>query len=283
MASFSQSVCPNYFKRNNGNGACPDGQLKLYYSTSPAILPFVDSVYSDGIKSNVIFASPDASKFNSLGYISYCITGGNMPPASTWQIYFHNSGSVNAFGCLVVEGRVLPIGIKSFTATRSNGIIALNWQTAFELNAKLFEVQKKSGSSFVTIGTVSATNKETGSNYFYTDNANIKGTSEYRLKLVDKDGEATFSEIRSVKTNATAFDFAIFPNPASRNAKISVTDITVPSTIQVIDNSGRLLKTISVKSSTTMVLNDLQTGIYRVRLITNNSGEVITKALTIIQ
>lgn len=281
--SFSQSVCPDYFRRNNGNGACPDGQLKLYYTTCPAAAPIIDSVYTNGVKANITFASPDASKCAQLGFIGYCVIGGNMPPASNWKIYYHNPGSSNAFGCLVPEGRVLPIGIKTFTATRNNSTVVLNWQTAFESNARLFEIQKKSGSNFITIGTVAATNNETGSSYSYNENANVKGNAEYRLRLVDKDANSTYSEIRIVKGLSTAFDFTIFPNPATRNTKISLKDITEPSTIQVIDNSGRQIKNISVKSSSTMELNDLQPGIYRLRLVTNRSGESITKTLTIIQ
>lgn len=283
VVSFSQAVCPDYFRRNNGNGACPDGQLKLYYTTCPAAAPIIDSVYTNGVKANITFASPDASKCAQLGFIGYCVIGGNMPPASNWKIYYHNPGSSNVFGCLVPEGGVLPIGIKTFTATRNNSTVVLNWQTAFESNARLFEIQKKSGSNFITIGTVAATNNETGSSYSYNENANIKGNAEYRLRLVDKDANSTYSEIRIVKGLSTAFDFTIFPNPATRNTKITVADITGLSTLQVIDNTGRLLKTMSVSAGTTMEINNLQTGVYRLRLITNGAAQSLTKTLTVIQ
>jgi hypothetical protein len=281
--SFAQSVCPNYFRRNNGNGACADGQLKLYYTTCPASIPIIDSVYTNGVKTNITFASPDASKCSSQGYIGYCVVGGNMPPTSTWAIYFHNPGSTDPFGCNVPEGGILPIGIKTFTATRNNNNIALNWQPAVEINATQFEIQKKSGNSFVTIGSVTAANKETGSSYNYTDISNEKTTSEYRLKMLSSDAAIAYSEIRVVRGTGVSFDFTIFPNPATRNTKIALADITQPSTIQVIDNSGRQVRSISVKSSSMIELNDLQPGLYRVRIVTNKSGETLTKSLTIVQ
>jgi hypothetical protein len=281
--SFAQSVCPNYFRRNNGNGACADGQLKLYYTTCPASIPIIDSVYTNGVKTNITFASPDASKCSSQGYIGYCVVGGNMPPTSTWAIYFHNPGSTDPCGCNVPEGGILPIGIKTFTATRNNNNIALNWQTAVEINATQFEIQKKSGNSFVTIGSVTAANKETGSSYNYTDISNEKTTSEYRLKMLSSDAAIAYSEIRVVRGTGVSFDFTIFPNPATRNTKIALADITQPSTIQVIDNSGRQVRSISVKSSSMIELNDLQPGLYRVRIVTNKSGETLTKSLTIVQ
>jgi hypothetical protein len=281
--SFAQSVCPDYFRRNNGNGACSDGQLKLYYTTCPPSIPIIDSVYSNGVKTNITFASPDASKCSSQGFIGYCVVGGNMPPASTWAIYFHNPGSTDPFGCNVPEGGILPIGIRTFTATRNNNSVILNWQTAVEINARLFEIQKKSGNSFVTVGSIAAANKETGSSYSYTDISNEQTTAEYRLKMVSSDAAIAYSEIRVVRGAGASFDFTIFPNPATRNTKIALADITQPSTIQVIDNSGRQVRSISVRSSSTIELSNLQPGLYRVRIVTNNSGEALTKTLTIVQ
>lgn len=286
MAGFAQSVCPGYFRRNNGNGACADGQVKLYYTTCPTSIPVIDSVYTGGIKSNVTFAAANASQCASQGYISFCVAGGNMPPASNWAIYFHNPGSTDPFGCNVPEGPgggPLPIILKSFTTVHNNINVILNWQTATEINAQSFEIQKKSAAGFVTINTVAATNKETGSSYSFTDVSAGKTASQYRLKLISRDANVTYSEIHSVRGINGTFDFTVYPNPATRNARISLSDITQPSTILVIDNSGRQLKSISVKSATTLELSDLQPGVYRIRVVENNSGETVTKTLTIVQ
>ncbi len=285
LSDFAQTIaCPGYFKRNNGNGACADGQLKLYFTVCPDIAPVIDSVFTNGVKATVKFALPDASKCNTQGYISYCVIGGNMPPAASWNIYFHPlSGGLDPALCIVSEGAVLPITIQSFSAKRNGANVALSWKTAMELNAQGFEIQRKSGNVFITIGTVSATNMITGSSYNFTDNNSSKETTEYRLRMLSKDAEAAYTQVMIVKgMNATA-DITIFPNPASGNSRISVTGVSETTDIQVIDNTGRMVTASALKAGNTFELSHLQKGIYRIRLINKNSGEVITRTLTITQ
>lgn len=290
VVTFAQTTtpnCPIYFRRDNGNGACSSGSLRLYYTTCPTTAPIIDSVYTNGVIANVSFSSPDASNCAQLGYIKYCVAGGNMPPTSQWTIYFHKTDSINAYGCLVSSGPsggVLPILIKTFSAKRNGGDVSLQWQTSYESNGKEFEIQRKSGNtSFVKIGSVAATNSEVGNSYSFTDNNKINGISEYRLKLISKDGDAIYSEIRMVKSAGSTIDFTIFPNPAVRNAKVYVADISQPTSVQVYDNAGRIVKVLNLKSGNTIEIDNLQTGIYRVRLVNNISGEAITKTLTVIQ
>jgi len=284
-ANFAQTtICPDYFRRNNGNGTCGGGQLKLYYTTCPSTPGIIDSVYANGVKANVTFDLPNASKCSSQGFVSYCISG-NMPPTSIWTIYFHNTEVTTITGCVVAElaSGPLPISIASFSAKRNGGKVSLSWQTSFELNAIGFEIQKKSGNSFITVGTVSATNKETGSSYSFTDINNSSEVSEYRLKLNSEDAAAKYSEIKSVKGSGSAFDFTVYPNPAVRNARVVIADISQPTNAQVIDNAGRVIKIYSLKNTNTIELNNLQTGIYRIRLVNVVSGEAITKTLTVVR
>ena len=206
-----------------------------------------------------------------------------MPPASLWNIYFHAPGSINAYSCEVPEGSVLPIGLKTFGASRNGGSVVLNWQTTYESNAQNIEIQKKSGAGFVTVGVVPATNNLNGSTYSFVDKNSSAAVSEYRLRLLSKDAEAAFSEVRAVKGMGAAVDFTVFPNPAVRNAKIAITDISEPTDVQVIDNVGRVVKSITINNSNTVELNNLQVGVYRVRLVNKTSGGAVTKSLTVIQ
>ncbi|MCW3092292.1 MAG: hypothetical protein JWP81_3361 [Ferruginibacter sp.] len=283
-ANFAQSpACPNYFKRNNGNGICPDGQLKLFFNDPATIAPIIDSVYINGTKADISFGAPDISTLGSNGYIAYCITGSNTPPPAAWKIYYHDPVALAPTGCLVPEGDVLPITLKSFFAKRTGGMVTLSWQTSYELNASFFEVQQKSGSEFIRVGTVSATNNTLGNSYSFTDKNSLRGVSEYRLRLLSKDGEVVFSDIKIVKGAGTPLDFTIFPNPTVRNAQISITDINEPTDVQVINSIGSIVRTFTVKTSNTININDLQAGVYRVRLINRISGEAITKTLSVIQ
>ena len=42
-------------------------------------------------------------------------------------------------------------------------------------------------------------------------------------------------------------DFNVFPNPSIGNAKVSITDIAEATTVELIDNAGRVVKSIELK------------------------------------
>lgn len=192
-------------------------------------------------------------------------------------------GLCNGSTVITVNAGPLPITIASFYAKRSGANVLLNWRTGSESNAKEMIVERNNGAGFVKVGTVAATNNPTGNDYTFTDNNPVKGISEYRLKLVDKDGASKYSDIKAVRGTAAVSDFTIFPNPSVGTTKITVSDISEPTTIQVIDNSGKLIKTIAMTSSNTVQLTGLQRGIYLVRISNNNTGEAVTKKLTVVQ
>ena len=282
LVGFAQShPCPTSIHRNNGNAPCAKGQLQLSYSTCPTALVSIDSVYVNGIKDTTTFGAPDTTTCKAKGYVGYCIITGNTPPAGNWDIYCsENSGTVK-YICKYDASGILPISIKTFNATRNKGYVQLNWETSLEINGEAFVIERKTGNDFVTVATVAANNNASGSTYSFTDNNNMKSVSEYRLKLVSKDADAKYSETRIVKGTGNV-DFTIYPNPATRNAKISISDVTNSTTVQVLDNTGRIVKTLSFKNSNTIEVNDLERGIYRIQLMDTNSGIKVTKTLTIL-
>ena len=82
---------------------------------------------------------------------------------------------------------------------------------------------------------------------------------------------------------AAKADFVIFPNPSVGNAKITISDLSEPTRIQLLDNSGRLVKTLMLNNTNTVELNGLQKGAYMVRIIGSVSGNTETRKLTVIK
>jgi hypothetical protein len=143
--------------------------------------------------------------------------------------------------------------------------------------------RKTAGSSeFVDVATIKANNSLNGASYSYTDVNSSKGISQYRLKLVDKDASFSNSDIRTVKGTSSVSDFTVYPNPSNGNTKVTVADISEPTDIQLIDNSGRILRNIPMNNSNSVNINDLQSGIYMIRITNRNSGENITKKINVI-
>ena len=281
IMSFAQnSLCPISLHRNNGNGTCSGlGELQLTFASCPSVAPKLDSLLVNGVRYAVTFNTPMVSSCDSKGNLNYCITSGNTPPTGTWDLYFTNPTTNTSYVCNTSV--VLPISIKTFNATRNKGDVQLKWETSLEINGEAFVIERKTGNSFVTVATVAAKNAASGSAYSFTDNNNTSSVSEYRIKVVSNDAPAKYSEIRSVKGTGN-IDFTLYPNPATRNAKITISDITKLTTVQVLDNTGRIVKTLSFKTSNTIEINDLERGIYRVQLMDTNSGLKVTKTLTIL-
>jgi hypothetical protein len=171
--------------------------------------------------------------------------------------------------------------LSGFVAKRSKNNVQLIWKTQTEINSKEYIVERKIANDWVEVGTVTSNNSATGGSYSFVDNNPTKGTSQYRLKMVDYDAAFSNSEIRPVKGNGVAADFTIFPNPSAGNTKVAITDVSEPTEVQLIDNSGRVLKNVTLTNTSTVELNNLQKGMYMIRITNKTSGESLTKKLTV--
>jgi hypothetical protein len=230
--------------------------------------------------------------FTTNGSGSASLTGLICPggsPALTATFTPHTGNCTSATcGPIVTEppsGGPLPINMSSFFAQRKNTTVNLGWQTQTEINAKEFVIQRFTGGGFVDVATIPAYNNSTGNSYTFTDINSFAGISQYRLKMVDRDGSFTYSGIRAVKgTNGAAADFTIFPNPASGNARVMLPYVSGSTDVQLVDNTGRLLKIVTLNNSSSNIadFNNLQRGMYLVRVINKTSGEIYVKRLSVI-
>lgn len=277
--AFSQD-CPLFFKRNNGNAGGCTAELTFYYASCPISTYVVTAILDDnGVPiPGITFTASTCLN----GQVDVCITSGNIPPAVVLSLQFCIPETLICYNCFLPEGGPTPVKLSAFFAKRNKNTIALSWNTEAELNAKEFVVERKSGNTWIPVSTVQASNKSTGSSYTITDQNSNKGVSQYRLKVIDAEGSYTYSDIRTVKGNSTVSDFTIFPNPSTGNTKVTISDISEPTDVQVVDNSGRILKNVSMNNSNTVELNNLQKGMYMIRIVNKNSGETLTKKLTVV-
>lgn len=254
------------------------GTYNVYRDNGDGILDVnVDALVS----SNVPWSADDATPYQS-GAQSYA--GNNTNPESNQPLFAVVStvGLQNTIITRMDNGcGPLPVVLSNFYTARKNNSVVLNWKTETETNVAKFEIQKKVGSDFETVAYVNANNSANGGTYTYTDINSSSSITEYRLKIVDKSGNIRFSDIRSVKGVHSTNDFTIYPNPSNGITKIMISDISDPISINLIDNSGRVVKTINSTSSSTLEINGLQKGIYLVRLVNQTSGETVIKKLIV--
>jgi len=285
IAFIGFAQCPSFFKRNNGNGTCgSQSEIRLYFPICTGNAPLIDSVYANNVKARLTIFSPDASKCAVKGYVSYCFNG-NIPTVSALTLFF-NYGN-HSTSCLVPEGNVAPILLSNFEIQRTGAsTVTIAWKTEQEVNASGFEIQRSSNnSSFETVGKVASksSNSNTPQVYSFVDNSNnLKEVSFYRLKMVDKDNSFSLSSTKTVKGSVGKADFTVFPNPSAGSAKVTISDLNEPTTVMVLDNSGRLIKQAILINSNTVEINNLQKGGYFIKIIGKESGATTIKKLSVI-
>jgi len=123
----------------------------------------------------------------------------------------------------------LPVDLINFTATGREKTVDLAWQTAREENHEGFEVERsQNGRDFQRIGyKAAAGSPDRIRDYALTDeNVRPGPLYYYRLKQVDRDGNFTYSPIRTARLNGTelgAWAYGqVYPNPVDTETTIQV-------------------------------------------------------------
>lgn len=123
----------------------------------------------------------------------------------------------------------VPVELTSFTLSSSGNSVLLEWATATELNTKEFEIERKTGNEWQTIGSVKAVGNSTQANHYsYTDADLNAGKYLYRLKIVDFDGTIHYSQVTETAVGLPKNYFLgqNYPNPFGM-----ATDSGNPSTL----------------------------------------------------
>lgn len=180
------------------------------------------------------------------------------------------------------SGGPVPVKIGSFYANRDINQVKLVWNSYTEINAEKYVIERKIDGDFEVITEVAASNEIAGSNYSYIDNNNSNATSQYRLKMVDTDGSYSYSEIRAVNGKSGLNEVSIFPNPSSGTSRVTLTEVTPGTEVHVIDHAGRVIRTFNMQNTNNIELNNLQKGMYMIRVVNKETGAVVTKKLSVI-
>jgi len=197
-----------------------------------------------------------------------------------------SSGSGNDFGideisitATQLSAGSLPVTLVNFTAQAQAAVVLLKWNTATEIDNDHFEIQRSTdGITFDAIGTVKgAGNSNSLLSYSFADAAPITGNDYYRLKQVDKNGNAQYSTTEVVTVAAAAGNnvLNVYPNPAISQFTIALKNSsTQASTVTLIDLSGKQVFNTSAaagSSQVQVVLNgSIAPGVYIVRLSNRN-------------
>lgn len=169
----------------------------------------------------------------------------------------------------------LPVELIRFDAARAGNEVLLTWVTATELNNQGFEIQRSADSRlWLSLGFVDGTGTSLqAQEYRFTDARPTPGLSYYRLKQVDFDGTAAFSNVIEMVNTPDASQIAMLLQDAAdpRNLKVMIFgQSSSPVHLTLMDLSGRevMSKNLSVKEGSTaietLILSGLPAGVYAI-------------------
>ena len=177
---------------------------------------------------------------------------------NTAAIYFdYNLPIFTNTEMTTVVAEAFPLHLLSFTAKKIGKANLLNWSTTNEINVDRFEVERSpNGRDFSKIGITKANGTNQTNTYQYSDavapNTPLWGAGGlyYRLKMIDRDGQFSYSPIRQITTNNSPLIISIFPNPAKDVLQVQVeSDKKTALQLIVLSADGKVLMSKSITAN----------------------------------
>ena len=191
-------------------------------------------------------------------------------PAATFQMQVFGKPAVSA----------TPVILTNFDVQTVNDKNVLNWSTSQESNSDYYSVEHSTdGNNFEAIGQVDAAGNSSNSRtYSYTDANPVAGVNYYRLKMVDLDNSAKYSDIKSVRNSVSNMSFRAYPNPAFETLYLDIPSNRADAAILSVNNiSGQVVFKNEIKVTTGMntvpvKVNNLSAGTYIIKVQVGNQN-----------
>lgn len=167
----------------------------------------------------------------------------------------------------------LPIALTEFNVVKDiHHHVNITWSTASEVNNDYFEIENSvDGQKWQFISKISGNGTTiTTQHYSFTDQKPLSGTSYYRIKQVDFDGQMSYTPIKSISFDKfqNQRSLRITPNPLTHQLNIQG-EYSEDSQIQIFNAHGRKMDGLLFhKESESMSLDvsHLPAGLYLLHL-----------------
>lgn len=176
---------------------------------------------------------------------------------------------------------ILPIKLLTFTATLQNGSGLLHWKIADAKDLRQFEVEHSTdGQRFNRIGTVMPNG---GLSFSYINKNLTTGIHYYRLRMVEKDGQASFSKTEIIQVGRQqTYITGLQQNPVIGGQAIVQVNSAVAQHAEAVllDAIGRMLLRQKVQlmagpNNVNLTVLPLPAGTYRILFRTQDGVEKV--------
>jgi hypothetical protein len=235
----------------------------------------IDSIYVN-FGFGYLLASVDGPKDTTITY-SFLRKGPNMTVMTIdqdWQSLQETQASY------YVYAPILPVTLLNFNAQCSGTGVQLNWSTATESNSAFFIAERSTDGQHFTpqLTKPAAGNSNVVRNYKAFDIN--PGNAFYRLKMTDRDGKFSYSNVVAVNCALKSI-ITISPNPANDVINLSFSVSTASkATMSMFSASGAIIKNLAVPISAgsnklTYDISKLSSGTYYI-LLKTSEGQLMT-------
>ena len=179
----------------------------------------------------------------------------------------------------------LPVQLTNFSAKLYNGIVSLKWETATEIENIGFDIERKTAmdKQFIKIGFIKGNgNSSTPNMYSFSDNKNQGGKSSYRLRQINTNGAAIYSnEIEVIVIPTEYILYQNYPNPFNPSTVIKYAiPFDSKVTLEVYNITGERIGQLvnedqsagyySVNFNSSSFKRSISSGVYFYRIIASN-------------
>jgi hypothetical protein len=160
------------------------------------------------------------------------------------------SSATGRFYIVFKVSGALPVTLTNVKAYQKNTGVQVEWTTQSENNIDRYEVERSSEvQPFAKIGAVNAKgNSNSITNYSFYDANPFNGVNFYRIKIIDRSGKVTYSQVVKVNISSKANQITIAPNPVHGNTVI-VQFINVQKGSYTISLTNKLGQVIAIKTT----------------------------------
>lgn len=261
--------------------------IPLATTTSAGWYDYANTSTGRPFPQNQAYFNSTNSAFTLKSYNTSFLAGNTQV---CFRFIFIADPSANAAGLALDDFEILgptnnplPVSLLSFKGKRSNKSEAeLTWMTGNEISNKGFELERKfnwnDDFEFVTFVKGKGMNNTT-SQYAYTDNNDNRFNSFYRLKQIDNNGEFSYSDIIVVNGYEDLnhkIVRSVIPLTSQKTFIINLT-AEFSADLEIINNSGQLVKHVSISDKQQIDLQSLATGIYYFRFVSKEGNTQVEK------
>lgn len=190
--------------------------------------------------------------------------------------------SFNIFG--IGSGGMLPVQLTLLSAHLEEKNAWVVWQTASEINSSHFEIERSlDAQNFEFIGSVKAAiNSQTIEQYAFQDAGvadKFVGSDRiyYRLKMIDQDGQYSYSKTVFINPHLEASEVQIQPNPFHEELSINYQALAEENVnIEVRDLFGKVVfskQYVAQKGSNVFGLNQSMVALPGLYILSVNNGQ----------